>query len=396
MFKKQKILKVFLIGAVIFFAIYSRNFVRLDAITANDVSYVTNNERVETLTYKDGVSFNQTNKVQGTPLYVAEQTLEVEPELIIELDEDTKKEDIVEAVEEVQKETVKTETPKVETNTKKEETAKTENKKQNTATTTNKNTNSTQKTESKKETVKTETPKVETNTKKEPVKTETVKQPEPPVVVEKPIETPKVEVPVIEQPTVIQSENKFKNSIFIGDSIMVGLENYSKQNNTQLSEADFVAVGGISIWRMLSETIEYNGTQSTIEDIIVASGKKDIYISLGTNDLILYTPEVVADNLSILYQKIIDRVPDAKVTIISTTYVVDNVSKENLNTSTVLRYNYLAKKFAERTGLGYINWAYLLNNNYGNLDAKYSTDNFVHLNNEAYKIYTDALIEAVK
>ena len=79
MFKKQKILKVFLIGAVIFFAIYSRNFVRLDAITANDVSYVTNNERVETLTYRDGVSFNQTNKVQGAPLYVAEQTLEVEP-----------------------------------------------------------------------------------------------------------------------------------------------------------------------------------------------------------------------------------------------------------------------------------------------------------------------------
>ena len=390
MFKKQKILKVFLIGAVIFFAIYSRNFVRLDAITANDVSYVTNNERVETLTYRDGVSFNQTNKVQGAPLYVAEQTLEVEPELIIELNEETTKEEIVEAVEEVKNDTIKVETAKQETTVKKEEPVKTENKKNPPLIATNKNTNS-----NKKENTKTEVSKNETPKKEEPVKTESVKQPEP-VVVEKPVETPKVEVPVVEQPPVIQSENKFKNSIFIGDSIMVGLENYSKQNNTQLSEADFVAVGGISIWRMLSETIEYNGTQSTIEDIVVASGKKDIYISLGTNDLILYTPEVVADNLSKLYQKIINKVPDAKISIISTTYVVDNVTKENLNTSTVLRYNYLAKKFAERTGLNYINWAYLLNNNYGNLDAKYSTDNFVHLNNEAYKIYTDALIEAVK
>lgn len=390
MFKKQKILKVFLIGAVIFFAIYSRNFVRLDAITANDVSYVTNNERVETLTYRDGVSFNQTNKVQGAPLYVAEQTLEVEPELIIELNEETTKEEIVEAVEEVKNDTIKVETAKQETTVKKEEPVKTENKKNPPLIATNKNTNS-----NKKENTKTEVSKNETPKKEESVKTESVKQPEP-VVVEKPVETPKVEVPVVEQPPVIQSENKFKNSIFIGDSIMVGLENYSKQNNTQLSEADFVAVGGISIWRMLSETIEYNGTQSTIEDIVVASGKKDIYISLGTNDLILYTPEVVADNLSKLYQKIINKVPDAKISIISTTYVVDNVTKENLNTSTVLRYNYLAKKFAERTGLNYINWAYLLNNNYGNLDAKYSTDNFVHLNNEAYKIYTDALIEAVK
>lgn len=385
MFKRQKMIKVFLIGAVIFFAIYSRNFVRLDAITANDVSYVNNNERVETLTYKDGVSFNPNVKTTGTPLYVAEQTLEVEPELVIELNEETTEEEIVEAVEEVQKET----TNKSSTNNKE---VKKEEPKKNPPliATTNKNTNSSNK--SKTETSQKEN--VTTTKKEETVKTEPVKQPEP-IVEEKLVETPKVEQVVVEQPPIIQSENKFKEAIFIGDSIMVGLENYSKQNNTPLSDADFVAVGGISIWRMLSESIEYNGTQSMVEDIVLASGKKDIYISLGTNDLILYTPEVVADNLSKLYQKIIEKVPDAKVTIISTTYVVDNVSKENLNTSTVLRYNYLAKKFAERTGLEYINWAYLLNNNYGNLDTKYSTDNFVHLNNEAYKIYTDALIKAV-
>ena len=54
--------------------------------------------------------------------------------------------------------------------------------------------------------------------------------------------------------------------------------------------------------------------------------------------------------------------------------------------------NYKVKKKAERCDYGYINWAHLINDDYGNLAAKYTTDGFVHLNEDAYKIYTDALI----
>lgn len=402
---KSKTLKIMILGGVIFSIFYAKHLVTLDAIENVDVSYTKESSETpgEVLMFKDGVSFGQ-NEEEDIPLYISQESLEEVPEdLVIEVADPTEK--TLTPPPDLKTENKKPDNPFVSnknSDNKKEETKKTSSNKSS-STTTKKEENKT-KEEPKKEQAKPTTPVVvaPTETKSEVKQEVSVEKPQ-----EKPVETPKVEEPVVVAPPVVEpvvptqpaepakpvvEANKFSDIVFIGDSIMEGLSIYTVGNDTVLKDATFIYKNGVSSYNLLNGTISFNGVEQNLVDALVATGKKDFCISLGTNDLVSFNVEQSVDNLFQLCSNIKAKIPDAKITLISTTYVADGKVKGNLSTPNVLMYNYKVKKNASRYDYGYINWAHLINDDYGNLAAKYTTDGFVHLNNDAYKIYTDTLI----
>lgn len=385
---KNKWFKFFILSTAIFAVFAIKHLVVLDAIETTEVSYTEDTSPNEVLEYKNGVSFRVNNSGTDIPLYISQETLEETPEeLVIEVA--NPEEQTIEVVNEEAKKEKETEKKTTETK---------QNNKSNVNNSSNKSTTSTstKTTETKKEVEKPkETTKPSTD---KPVDKKPVVPATKPPVEEKTETTIKEEVvkePVQEAPVV--EKNVFEDIVFVGDSIMVGLESHAKNNNSRISSAEFIAKGGISAYHLNNnELVTYKDQELNIIDALKLSGRKSIFISLGTNDLVSFDVNTVVENISRLCDLIKTNIPDANINIISTTYVANGKVNGNLSTSNVLMYNYQMKKFAERNEYRYINWSHLLNDDYGNLAEKYSSDNYVHLNEEAYKIYVNALEEEIK
>lgn len=183
----------------------------------------------------------------------------------------------------------------------------------------------------------------------------------------------------------------FKDTVFIGDSIMLGYRNFcARQKGTYMPNIKFLCAGSYSVNNALKPVAEnslhpiYKGEKVSVWDGVNKMGAKHVYIMFGTNDLAITGVDGTVSN----YIKMIDNIkslsPDADINIISMTYTVADYKGKGLNNTNIKAFNQKLETLCNENGYKYINLADEIDDGNGNLLAPYCSDGFVHLNFSCY------------
>lgn len=195
----------------------------------------------------------------------------------------------------------------------------------------------------------------------------------------------------------------FDNSVFLGDSVTLGLKNYTtkkRQTNSYfLGDAKFIAVGSYSIADTLVSVDSpnsihslYNGVATQPQDIIADMGVKRVFICLGLNDVGIYTQNEYLTNYSILINRLRKVVPDIQVAIISVTPLTVEGERKVLYNAKIDEYNNALVAFAKENGCYFIDIATVLKDDLGYLTYELSSDNYCHLEPTAYDAWIDYMM----
>jgi len=189
----------------------------------------------------------------------------------------------------------------------------------------------------------------------------------------------------------------YKDSVFIGDSIMVGFRNYSAKQTSYVHDISFLAVGSYSAFNAM-KPVEgdnvhpmYKGKKYQLWDAVPLIGSKRAFILLGMNDISILGLEGARDQYKELIDKIIETSPDIEIHIISVTYTLQGQGKAKLNNENLAQYNVLLQEMAEENGWGYVDLCTPISDGKGNLAEAYCSDGFVHLSPSAYEQWESEL-----
>lgn len=202
-----------------------------------------------------------------------------------------------------------------------------------------------------------------------------------------------------EELTEEQLAEYYGDSVFVGDSIMLGFRNYSAKRKTFVHDIQFLAVGSYSVNNALKPVKgdnihpKYKGKKCQLWDAIPLMGKKRVFILLGMNDIAILGLEHGRDKYKELIDKILETSPDVEIHIISVTYTLKDKGKKKLNNTNIDAYNVLLQEMAEDNGWGYIDLCTPISDGEGNLAEECCSDGFVHLTRAAYKLWESALID---
>lgn len=195
-------------------------------------------------------------------------------------------------------------------------------------------------------------------------------------------------------PTEELGHDYFADSVFLGDSVTLGLRNYAtkkrKTNPDFLSNAAFIGVGSYSVYEALltpSETTIhalYNGVQTQPQDILADMGAEKVFICLGLNDVGLFTVNQHLTHYATLILRIQTACPGIKIVIISTTPLTVEGEKKALYNYRIDTFNREVIKLAEQYNCYYADVTSVLKDEEGYLADELSSDNYCHLENEAY------------
>lgn len=190
----------------------------------------------------------------------------------------------------------------------------------------------------------------------------------------------------------------FDDSVFVGDSIMLGFRNYAmKRQDTFLSRMGFLAAGSYSannaLWDVDDESVHpvYQGEQRQVWESISLMGSKKVFLMLGMNDLNITGVEGSCEKYEELIGKIKEKNPDAEIIIMSMTYVLKGKETGKLENDTIREFNGLLEAMAEKNGWGYVDVAEALADENGDLAEEYCSDGFAHQNPEAYDVWVSVL-----
>ena len=188
----------------------------------------------------------------------------------------------------------------------------------------------------------------------------------------------------------------YQNAVFVGDSVIEDFNLYTMRSRDPICKEvlvlarasyslhnAFMPVGGKSkhpLWK---------GQQMFIWDSLPQTGRKDIYLNFGLNDVDLGddSPEKFVQ----LINQIRTTVPDAKFTVISMTYVLANKQSARMNNSRVRKFNESMKAICEQNGWGFIDVATPTSDGKGNLNPAFCYDNYMHHNSQSYDVWMTIL-----
>ena len=222
-----------------------------------------------------------------------------------------------------------------------------------------------------------------------------------------------MDTPVIPVPDTLTSAKEdafFNDSVFVGNSIMLGYEKFAKSQRAGdvsdfLGNAKFFTAGSWGVYHnnrtpaSASDAANpsYQGTKYSVEDAVGVMGVKTVYLNLmGLNDLALYgdsknCSRKCADDVIKLIEKIKSTYPDVEVVILSATYLT--ASRNNYpslnNKNLSLMNNYLLD-YCNENGLDFVDIASQLTEK-GCLADKYASDGYCHLWTAGFKVWTAIL-----
>lgn len=194
----------------------------------------------------------------------------------------------------------------------------------------------------------------------------------------------------------------YGESVFIGDSIMLGFRNYSAKQTGFVHEIQFLAAGSYSAGNALKPVKgdnvhpKYKGKKYQVWDAVSMMGSKRVFILLGMNDIALLGLEGARDAYKEVIDKIIEKSPDVEITVISVTYTLKGEGTKGLNNTNIAKYNTLLKEMAKENGWEYLDLCTPVSDGKGNLAEGYCSDGFVHLSTSAYARWEKELIKYEK
>lgn len=195
----------------------------------------------------------------------------------------------------------------------------------------------------------------------------------------------------------------FDNSVFIGDSVMLGLKYYTTQqrgkNSYFLGNAKFIAVGSYSVADALTPLTYdsvphplYNGAYMQPQDIILDMGVKRVFIMLGLNDVGIYSKTTYLNNYLQLINRIRMNVPDIQIVLLPVTPMTVEGERKILYNAKIDEYDNALAQFASENGCYFVDVASSLKDEEGYLPKELSSDNYCHLQPEAYDMWIEYML----
>lgn len=192
----------------------------------------------------------------------------------------------------------------------------------------------------------------------------------------------------------------YANSVFVGDSVMLGFRNYAMKNmDTYLGEIQFLASGSFSVNNALQPPSStsthpiYDGKQRYIEESIALMQADRVFLFFGINDVALAELPDVCDKYTELIGRIQEESPDVEIYIISATYMIAGQGGKKLNNENLCALNTMMQERASENGWGYVDIMSSLEDGRGNLAEEYCSDGYLHQNTAAYDIWSEVLRE---
>ena len=205
-------------------------------------------------------------------------------------------------------------------------------------------------------------------------------------------------------PQMREALNIFWNdSVFVGDSVTLGLRNYvTKQRNNGvecLGEAQFLAVGNMSYTNTLPEIgsrdayhPKYQGKTVTIEEGVRLTGAKHVFILLGMNDFAAYSIETGLESCQEVVARIKELNPDVDIYIESVTPTLHN--HKVFNNDNIDLFNEQMKQLCAEKGWAFVNIASVMKDENGLFKSEYCSDpekEGVHMEAEGCVAWIDYL-----
>ncbi|MCD7778499.1 MAG: GDSL-type esterase/lipase family protein [Clostridiales bacterium] len=191
----------------------------------------------------------------------------------------------------------------------------------------------------------------------------------------------------------------FENSMFVGDSLMDGFRLYCmRMGDGFFSDPIFLTKTRLGIYHLLQPVSEssmhplYMGEKMLLEDAVVKSGVDKVFIILGTNDLVGYTPEETVSEYNDLLYRIHAKAPDVKIYVIGETYIFTSGQKPGFTNENMRIFNdSMYKLCANYDYLEFINIGdRLLDSNEG-LKDEFCSDDYIHMTIEGYEVWAKVL-----
>ena len=190
------------------------------------------------------------------------------------------------------------------------------------------------------------------------------------------------------------------NSVFIGDSVSLGFSRYCAKKSL-MNETVFLTAGSYSVHHALDSRTSsdkgfdhpmYKGKQTPVLAAIEEIKPANVYICLGINDVAVSGVEGTVKNYCKLINSIWEIDPEIHIYVVSTTFMVNDAQKTNLNNLNIANVNHNMKAVCENSeNLDYIDiMSALQDENYA-LAGQFCSDGFIHQENIAYDIWAEKL-----
>lgn len=191
--------------------------------------------------------------------------------------------------------------------------------------------------------------------------------------------------------TTSQADKFFKNSVFYGDSVTLGFQNYvAKQEKGFLGGMIVYGMGSYGLGNALKAVSAnsihptYKGYQTQLWDLTAALKADKVFMMFGMNDLGLYGVTDSVTNYKTLIDAIREKSPNVKIYILTTTPMTKSYQLTYLNNSNIRLFNSKLRDLASSWDVTVIDVASYLMDNDGYLMEKYASDGKYHLTEAAY------------
>lgn len=183
----------------------------------------------------------------------------------------------------------------------------------------------------------------------------------------------------------------FDDALFIGDSRMVGMHDYSGLDN-----ATYYAEVGLTIYSLFDDKIAplADGSMGTIEQALQQKQFGKIYLMVGINELGTGTRERFLETYRAAVERIHALQPNALIFIQGILYVTEarSQSDDYINNPNIMTRNADIATLADNKQIFYIDVNEVYSDGNGNLSTEYSFDN-AHLKGACYDKWVTFLME---
>lgn len=178
----------------------------------------------------------------------------------------------------------------------------------------------------------------------------------------------------------------YENSLFIGDSRIDGLHQYSGWENTT-----FCYKVGLTVYDALTTTVKTGpGIKTTILEELEKRQYENVYVMLGINELGMGVTSTFVEQYQILLDAIREAQPDARIIIMGIMYETTEYSDAEpcYNNDNINAKNAAIARLANGIDTFYLDMNPAVVDETGGLAANLSFDG-VHLKAQSYYLWTD-------
>ena len=176
----------------------------------------------------------------------------------------------------------------------------------------------------------------------------------------------------------------FNDAVFVGDSVTMGLRNYTTAQRNKgkecLGTAQFLCFGSMSytntIGSVTAESMHptYKGKKVRIEDGVQLCGAKKVFIMLGMNDFAAYSEKEWKQNIRTQLDRIRSKNPDVAIYLESVTPIMNGMEHGRFKNANIKTFNAYLQQLCDERGYTYVDIYHVLADENGYLKKAYCGD----------------------